>query len=124
MKCDPVLTVLRANATGGAATPADSTLERLERLSEERAAKQATELSAEKKAIREAKGRQKLTDEYVQKYNKWIVAEHLSRPGMMRRNWKQTLLSDGHLLVRHPNWDEAYKMSFAAATDVTLHAGG
>ena len=68
MKCDPVLTVLRANATGGAATPADSTLERLERLSEERAAKQATELSAEKKAIREAKGRQKLTDEYVQKY--------------------------------------------------------
>ena len=46
------------------------------------------------------------------------------RPGTMRRNWKQTLLSDGHLMIRHPNWDAAYKIAFAAATDVTLYAGG
>ena len=62
--------------------------------------------------------------EYLRRYGDWVVEEQLLRPGTMRRNWKQTLLSDGHLLVRHPNWDEAYKMSFAAATDVTLHAGG
>jgi biotin carboxylase len=62
--------------------------------------------------------------EYLRRYGDWVVEEKLLRPGTMRRNWKQTLLSDGHLLVRHPNWDEAYKMSFAAATDVTLHAGG
>jgi biotin carboxylase len=62
--------------------------------------------------------------EYLRRYGDWVVEEKLLRPGTMRRNWKQTLLSDGHLLVRHPNWDEAYKMSFAAATVVTLHAGG
>lgn len=62
--------------------------------------------------------------EYMRKYGDWVVEEQLLRPGTMRRNWKQTLLSDGHILVRHPNWDEAYKMSFAAATDVTLYAGG
>jgi biotin carboxylase len=62
--------------------------------------------------------------EYMRKYGDWVVEEQLLRPGTMRRNWKQTLLSDGHILVRHPNWDEAYKMSFAAATDVTLFAGG
>ena len=31
-------------------------------------------------------------------------------------------LSDGHVIVRHPDWDEAHRMAFAAATDVTLYA--
>lgn len=62
--------------------------------------------------------------DYLRRYGPWVVEEQLLRPGQMRRNWKQTLLSDGHILVRHPNWDEAYKMSFAAATDITLYAGG
>ncbi|MFT3712081.1 MAG: ATP-grasp domain-containing protein [Archangium sp.] len=62
--------------------------------------------------------------EYLRRFGDWVVEEQLLRPGTQRRNWKQTLLSDGHLMVRHPNWDEAYKMSFAAATDVTLYAGG
>ena len=60
--------------------------------------------------------------EFMQKNGRWVVEEHLSRPGMMRRNWKQTLLSDGHLLVRHPDWDEAKRMSFEAATGITLYA--
>ena len=29
------------------------------------------------------------------------------RPGTPRRNWKQTLVSDGYVIVRHPDWDEA-----------------
>ncbi|MBL8913630.1 MAG: ATP-grasp domain-containing protein [Archangium sp.] len=62
--------------------------------------------------------------EYLRRYGDAVVEEQLLRPGTQRRNWKQTLLSDGHLMVRHPNWDEAYKMSFAAATDVTMYAGG
>jgi biotin carboxylase len=61
---------------------------------------------------------------YLKRYGDWVVEEQLLRPGTPRRNWKQTLLSDGHLMVRHPNWDAAYTMSFAAATDVTLFAGG
>jgi biotin carboxylase len=51
-----------------------------------------------------------------------VVEETLLRPGTPRRNWKHTLLSDGHVLVRHPSWDEAYKMSFAAANDIRLYA--
>jgi biotin carboxylase len=62
--------------------------------------------------------------DYMRRYGDYVVEEQLLRPGTMRRNWKQTLLSDGHLMVRHPNWDEAYKISFAAATDVTMYAGG
>lgn len=62
--------------------------------------------------------------EYLRRYGDHVVEEQLLRPGTQRRNWKQTLLSDGHLMVRHPNWDEAYKISFAAATDVTMYAGG
>ena len=61
---------------------------------------------------------------YMGRYGDHVVEEQLLRPGTMRRNWKQTLLSDGHLMVRHENWDEAYKISFAAATDITMFAGG
>jgi biotin carboxylase len=62
--------------------------------------------------------------DYLRRYGNWVVEEQLLRPGTQRRNWKNTLLSDGHLMVRHPDWDEAYRMSFAAATDITLFAGG
>lgn len=62
--------------------------------------------------------------DYMRKYGQWVVDEQLLRPGTQRRNWKQTLVSDGFITVRHPDWDEAHKMSFAAATDVTLYAGG
>jgi biotin carboxylase len=50
------------------------------------------------------------------------VEEKLLRPGTPRRNWKQTLLSDGHLMVRHPNWNEAHRLSFLAATGIKIYA--
>ena len=52
----------------------------------------------------------------------WAVEEQLLRPGTQRRNWKQTLLSDGHVMVRHPDWDEAYRLSFLAATGIRMYA--
>ena len=51
-----------------------------------------------------------------------VVEEKLLRPGTPRRNWKHTLLSDGHVLVRHPDWATAHRMSFAAATDIRMFA--
>ncbi len=63
-------------------------------------------------------------EDYKRRFGRWIVEEHLLRPGTHRRDWKQTLLSDGHLIVRHPEWAEAHKMAFAAATDITMFAGG
>ncbi len=62
--------------------------------------------------------------DYMRRYGQWVVEDRLFRPGTQRRNWKQTLLSDGHLMVRHPNWEDAHRISFAAASDVTLYAGG
>lgn len=52
----------------------------------------------------------------------WVVEEKLFRPGTQRRNWKNTLLSDGHVVVRHPDWAEAHRLSFAAATGIQLYA--
>ncbi len=52
----------------------------------------------------------------------WCVEEALFRPGMQRRNWKNTLLSDGHVVVRHADWDEAHRLSFAAATGIRMFA--
>lgn len=52
----------------------------------------------------------------------WVAEERLLRPGTPRRDWKQTLLSDGWVMVRHPDWDTCKKMSFAAATDIKLYA--
>ena len=51
-----------------------------------------------------------------------VVEEQLLRPGTPRRNWKQTLLSDGHVLVRHPDWAEAHRLAFAAANGIRLYA--
>jgi hypothetical protein len=62
-------------------------------------------------------------EDYRQRFGAWLVEEKLLPIGTPRRNWKHTLVSDGYLMVRHPDWDEAYRMAFAAATDVTLHAG-
>ena len=53
---------------------------------------------------------------------RWFGDDTLSRPGTMRRNWKNTLLSDGHVLCRHPDWDEACRLSFLAATNIRLYA--
>jgi hypothetical protein len=51
-----------------------------------------------------------------------VVEEKLLRPGTPRRNWKHTLLSDGHVVVRHPDWETAHRMSFAAADGIRMFA--
>jgi biotin carboxylase len=51
-----------------------------------------------------------------------VVEERLLRSGTPRRNWKNTLLSDGHVIVRHPDWAEAHRLSFAAATGIRMYA--
>jgi len=61
-------------------------------------------------------------DEYYRRFRPYIVADTLLRPGTPRRDWKATLLSDGYLVVRHPDWDAAREMSLTAATSVQLHA--
>jgi len=79
--------------------------------------------------FKRAKGEGRVTrieglDEFMRKYGKWVVEDKLSRPGTPRRNWKQSLISDGWMMLRHPDWDEARRMTAAASTGITLYAGG
>lgn len=60
--------------------------------------------------------------DFMQRYGAHVVEERLLRPGAHRRNWKQTLVSDGYILLRHPDWDRANEMAFTAARDITLYA--
>ncbi len=60
--------------------------------------------------------------EFYNRYRAHIVEDTLLRPGATRRDWKSTLLSDGYLVIRHPDWDAACKMATAAATDIHLYA--
>jgi hypothetical protein len=55
---------------------------------------------------------------------KYIVAENLSPVGAMRRNWKQTLLSDGWVAVRHPDEGTCRAMMDMLIGDLRLYAGG
>lgn len=77
--------------------------------------------------FKRAKGRGRITrivglESYLRRFGPYVVEERLSRPGTPRRDWKQTLLSDGWITIRHPDWDEARRIAFAAATDVALFA--
>ena len=60
--------------------------------------------------------------EWLREAGPWAVEEKLLPEGTPRRNWKQTLLSDGHVIVRHPEWAEAQRLSFAAATGIKMYA--
>lgn len=60
--------------------------------------------------------------QFYDRYRSYIVEDTLLRPGTPRRDWKATLLSDGYIVVRHPDWNAARDMAFAAATDIQLYA--
>jgi len=61
-------------------------------------------------------------EEWVSACGDAVVEDRLLRPGTPRRNWKHTLLSDGHVLVRHPDWNETHRMSVAAAQNIQMFA--
>ena len=76
--------------------------------------------------LRRAKGNGRITrieglEQSKRKVGHSFIHDALLRPGTPRRNWKSTLLSDGHLLLRHPDFDEAKRLAFAA-TDITMYA--
>jgi biotin carboxylase len=77
--------------------------------------------------FKRAKGRGRITRidglrEFLQRHGEHVVEQRLLPPGSPRRDWKKTLVSDGYILVRHPDWDRAYQLAMEAATDVTMWA--
>jgi biotin carboxylase len=61
-------------------------------------------------------------DELRHRYGEHIVVEDLLPLGASRRNWKQTLLSDGYLIVRHPQLDKTLEMADSVGRDLQLDA--
>ena len=77
--------------------------------------------------FKRAKGHGRITRieglaEYLRRFGPHVVEQKLLPVGTPRRNWKHTLVSDGFLIVRHPDWDRACAMAMAAATDITMYA--
>jgi hypothetical protein len=62
-------------------------------------------------------------DDFRRRFGPHIARIDLLPPGARRRDWQQTFLSDGNIVVRHPDAGVARQMAMAAATDVTLFAG-
>jgi hypothetical protein len=69
--------------------------------------------------IRHMEGLERL----LSKYGEHIVLIDLLPLGSERRNWRQTLLADGYLIVRHPDLRRALEIADAVGTDLQLYAG-
>ncbi|MEZ4449365.1 MAG: hypothetical protein R3B09_07795 [Nannocystaceae bacterium] len=63
-------------------------------------------------------------DEFYRRHGQSICAVDLLPVGAHRRDWLQTLVSDGWIIARHPSWQGALQIADDAATKVTLFAGG
>jgi len=77
--------------------------------------------------FKRAKGNGRITRidglrEYMRRYGDHVVEQRLLPVGAHRRDWLKTLVSDGFLLLRHPDWDVAYQLAMAAATEITMYA--
>jgi hypothetical protein len=77
--------------------------------------------------FKRAKGNGRITRitglrEFMRRYGEHVCEEKLLRPGTQRRNWKQTLVSDGFIILRHPDWRMANELANIAATEFTMYA--
>ncbi|MEO1367587.1 MAG: hypothetical protein AAFX50_10460, partial [Acidobacteriota bacterium] len=62
-------------------------------------------------------------EELYDRFGRHILRHDLLPPGAPRRNWRQTLLSDGYLILRHPDLGTATAMSADVAERLRLVAG-
>ena len=59
---------------------------------------------------------------YMQKFGRAVMVENLLKPGQNRRDWNQTLVSDGFLILRHQKWSVAKELAQRAAVDIQMFA--
>jgi biotin carboxylase len=60
--------------------------------------------------------------EFMRAHGEHVVDMKLLPVGAQRRNWKHTLVSDGYIALRHPDWATACKLADIVAQHVTLYA--
>ncbi len=58
----------------------------------------------------------------IARYRPHVVCVDLLPPGARRRDWRSTLLSDGYLIVRHPDLAATLDMADRIGTDLQIYA--
>ena len=61
-------------------------------------------------------------DRLLARFRQHIVHVDLLPIGAPRRNWVQTLISDGYVCVRHPDLQATMDIADAVGTDLQLYA--
>jgi hypothetical protein len=62
-------------------------------------------------------------DAFRRAHAPYIARADLLPVGARRRDWTQTFLSDGNVVVRHPDMSETLRMARTFARDVRMYAG-
>jgi len=62
-------------------------------------------------------------DAFRRRWGRGICWDNLPAIGTPRKDWRQSLIGDGFLIVRHPQWGEAWRMMEDAIGSVRLIAG-
>jgi hypothetical protein len=61
-------------------------------------------------------------DALQQRFGQHVVWNTLLQPGTPRRDWRKTLVSDGFVMLRHPDLQQTLAMADAVGTDLQLYA--
>jgi hypothetical protein len=61
-------------------------------------------------------------DSLVARYGPYVVSVELLAVGTTRRDWRSTLLSDGWVIVRHPDLETTLEIADAVGTELQLYA--
>ena len=62
------------------------------------------------------------TEQLQQRFGQHVVWNTLLPPGTPRRDWLRTLVSDGFIMLRHPDLDETLAMADAVGSELHLYA--
>ena len=62
------------------------------------------------------------SEELERRFGDCVVWNTLLPPGTPRRDWLQTLVSDGFIMLRHPDLDETLAMADAVGSELNLYA--
>ena len=61
-------------------------------------------------------------DRVRERCGEWLCAVDLLPIGAPRRDWKSTLLSDGYVMLRHPDWQTTMDLADFVGSDLQLYA--
>jgi hypothetical protein len=62
-------------------------------------------------------------EDLQRRFGRHVVWNTLSAPGTPRRDWLKTLISDGFVMLRHPELAATIEMADAIGSDLQLYAG-